>query len=261
MENSRPSSPRKAAAARKNGNLGGTKNPDRSRWGALHHCLNAKKLTILEGKHLAEYGEYAALHAALVKALSPCSIAEFIVIEKFIADAWRLRRAFRFELSATEKPDAGMSSAGMPNLLRYMNSANRQFDESYERIKEICAHKHTSAATHLAAAVAHARGGEELTPCESTAADGLPQTASVNVEPLDSTPSTCNPENGLERQQPTHGVLPATSADPGNGPGGTPEEAAPASAAVPARPAQSTGGANPTPVNEVDRKPDAPGAG
>lgn len=260
MNVARPSTPKKAAAAREHGKLGGTKNPDRSRWGALHHCLNAKKLTILEGKHLPEHGEYAALHAALVKALSPCSIAEFIVIEKFVTDTWRLRRTFRFELSATEKPDADMSSAGMPNLLRYMNSANRQFAESYERIKEICERKHASAATHQAAA-AHALSGEEPTPCESTAADGLPQTASVNPEPLDNTPSTCNPENGLERQKPTHGVLPATSADPGNGTGGTPDEAVPAAAAVPARPAQSTGDANPTPVNEVDPKPDAPGAG
>src|SRR5450759_5933059 len=81
MQDPKPSSPRKAAAARKNGNLGGTKDPDRSRWGAFDHGLNAKRLTILEGKHLPEYSQYTSWHAELLKALSPLTVEDVFAID------------------------------------------------------------------------------------------------------------------------------------------------------------------------------------
>jgi hypothetical protein len=239
MEKPNSSTPKKAAAARANGRKGGTKNPDISRWNAVRHALNAR-LGIREGKHLPEYGEYAALHTQLVRLLSPLSVEDLIAIDKFIVDAWRLRRAFRFEVSATEKPDADMLSPGMPNLLRYLNSANRQFAESYARIKEICERKQTSAGAQLAAAVRDF-GVDQLTSSQPAAADTSPQSASESVEPLDTTPATGDAKDALEGEEPRHSALPVPSAfsERGNGAGDTPHEAVQPAAAEAATPAPS----------------------
>jgi hypothetical protein len=154
--------------------------------------------------------EYAALHAQLVRLLSPLSVQDLIAIEKFIIDAWRLRRAFRFELSATENPDAGMSSPGMPNLLRYMNSANRQFDQSYARIKEICERKRASAAAQLAVAAARVIGGNQQT-LDSSWFTGQPENwpTSASADAGDGSAGTAH------AQQAAHSAAPAQAAQPG----------------------------------------------
>jgi len=259
MKDKNSSTARKAAAARENGRKGGTKSPDRSRWNAVRHALNAITLTIHEGDHLPEYPQFVALHAELVKLLSPVSVLELIAIDKFVADLWRLHRAFRFELSETEKRDNGMLSPGIANVLRYLNSANRQFAESYARIMEICERKKTSAAAQLAAAATRDFGGDQLTPSQPAAADALPKTAAVNVESLDSAPIQCNPEDGGESEQPTS--PPSASAQPGDASHST-EEAAPSSeAAAAAQPAQSPGFVTPAPSVGEEEKGDNPGAG
>lgn len=53
-------------------------------------------------------------------------VEDLFAVDKHIADAWRLRRSFRCELSETEKPDNGMLSPAMPNVLRYVNCACRK---------------------------------------------------------------------------------------------------------------------------------------
>lgn len=135
---------RKAAAARANGRKGGTKSPDISRWNAVKHALTASKLTIREGRHLLEYGDFAAMHAQLVKELRPSTIDEAVSIDKYVTDAWRLARAFRFELSATEKAN-GFLSPAMANILRYMSTAERQYQASSARIQEIRERKQAAA--------------------------------------------------------------------------------------------------------------------
>jgi hypothetical protein len=261
MKKPNSSTPRKAAAARANGRKGrGPKNSNFSRWNALGHALTAVRLGILEGNHLPEYGVYAALHAQLVRLLSPLSVEDLIAIDKFIVDAWRLRRAFRFELSETEKPDNGMVSPGMSNILRYSNSANRQFAESYARIKEICKRKQASTAAQLAAAAARDLDGEQEPPSQPAAVPALPQAAAVNVESLDSASIKCNPEDEVECEQPTQSASPTTtpsaSAQHGDARHGTPEEDVhPAAAAEAAQSAPSPTAASSTMVSEEGESP------
>ena len=244
MKKPTSSTPRKAAAARENGRKGGTKNPDISRWNALRHALNAR-LGIHDGKHLPEYGVYAALHAQVVKLLSPLSILDLITINKFIADLWRLHRAFRFELSETEKPGNGMLSPGMHNLLRYSNSANRQFAESYARILELSQRKQTVAAAQLAAAAASDLDGGQQTPSKPAAAPASPQTASVIVGPFDTAPIRCKREDEIEREQPTQSappaIQPSASAHPGDPDDGIPDEVIRSAAAAEATPSTAAG--------------------
>ena len=192
MKKTNSSTPAKAAAARDNGRKGGTKSPKISRFNAVGHALNTKKLSILEGRHLPEYGEYASLHAELTRMLSPLTVADSVAIDKFIADAWRLRRAYRFELSATEKTDAGMLCPGMPNLLRYLNSANRQFADSYARIKEICKEKNVLAAAQLASAASRDLDGDR--PSQPDATDALSPTSPVSVESFPASAATSHLE-------------------------------------------------------------------
>lgn len=225
MEQRHSSSSRKAAAARINGRKGGTKNPEVSKWNSLGHALTAVKLGVLEGKHLPEYGDYVALRAELVRLLSPVSPLDLLAIEKFTIDAWRVRRAFRYELSATEQPDAGMSAPGMPTLLRYLQLANRQFDASYARILEMCERKKIPAAAQLAVMVACNLGDEQQAASHSAAADAFPQLAPVSVEPL-TTPTTGQPEGAGKGEPPAESPLQAASSsahpsDPGDG---APEE-------------------------------------
>jgi hypothetical protein len=264
MEKPNSSTPRKAAAARANGRKGGTKSPDISRWNALRHALNAR-LGIHEGKHLPEYGVYATLHAQLVELLGPPSILDLITINQFIVDLWRLHRAFRFELSETEKPGNGMLSPGMHNLLRYSNSANRQFAESYARIMEICERKQTSAAAQLAAAAACDLDGRQQTRSQPTAAPASPQTASVIVEPFDSAPIRCNPEDGGGREQPapatSPAITPSASAQPGDARHNPPEEAVPSAAVAEAAQAAPGPAAVGATNSEEEQKSGDPGQG
>lgn len=267
MKEPNSSTPRKAAAARVNGRKGGTKSPDISRWNALTHACSAKKLSITEGKHLPEYGVYAALHAELIKSLGPgpMSVEDRIAVDKAITDAWRLQRSFRFELSETEKPDNGMLSPAMANVLRYMNVANRQVAESWERIKKIREQRQAAAPARPAAAAAQDLVRDQQTPSEPPAAATSLQTTPESLEPLDTTPTTGHSEDALEGEEPRHSALPVPSAssEPGNGAGGTPEEAVHAGAAAEAaalEPCQA--GVTPTTeAIEEQRGSDTPGAG
>jgi len=180
MEPRHSSSSRKAAAARTNGRKGGTKSPEVSRWNALRHSLNTTKLSILEGKHLPEYGECVALLTELVESLGPgpLLVEDRLIIDKYICDAWRLRRAFRRELSETEKPD-GMLSPEMVNVLRYTAVAQRAFEKSYAQIKEIRKNRGVNVSRAAAAAI-DADGNEEPAP-EPRAA--VSNTSTASVEP------------------------------------------------------------------------------
>jgi hypothetical protein len=210
MKNSNSSTPLKAAAARANGRKGGTKSPDISRWNAHRHGLNAKKLVIAEGRHLPEYGDYSALHAELVHELRPSSPEEFIAIDIHAACVWRLRRAYRFELSLTERPDAGMSSAGMPNFLRYMTLANRQYAESHLRIEEMRKRKRVSPAAPLVVAGGRDLGKLQHTPSVPAATATSSPTAHASANAGNSSVDTF--------EQATHSAAAAQVAQPGNPP-------------------------------------------
>ena len=259
--------PRKAAAARANGRKGrGPLTFNYTRWNALRHALNAR-LSIIEGRHLPEYGEYAAMHAELIKSLGPgpLFVEDLIAADKLIGDAWRQRRAFRFELSESEKPDNGMLSPAMANLLRYSNLANRQLAESLARVEQIRQRKEAAARKLAAAAVDDVRGDEQTT-SDPAAVDMVSQTLPVSAEPLDTTPATSRRADAVEGEQPQESTTPTTmisaSADPGNPSEGTAEEAAHCAApAEAAQPAPSPAAGSSTTASEEEQKSESPGEG
>jgi hypothetical protein len=186
MSRKNPSSPAKVAAARANGRKGGTKNPRISRFNALRHGLNAKKISILEGKHLPEYPVYVDLLHCLADALHPLSILEMTAVEMFVIVLWRTRRGLRFDLSITEKgDDHGMSAPGMPNLLRYLNSANRHYAECYDRVDEICRRKQVGDLADLLER-AENPNDDPQPPSEVLAMSSARQTDSADPAQLDS---------------------------------------------------------------------------
>jgi len=206
MEPRHSSSSRKAAAARTNGRKGGTKSPEVSRWNALRHSLNTTKLSILEGKHLPEYGECVALLTELVESLGPgpLLVEDRLIIDKYICDAWRLRRALRRELSETEKPD-GMLSPGMVNVLRYTAVAQRAFEKSYAQIKEIRKNRGVNVSRAAAAAI-DADGNEEPAP-EPRAA--VSNTSTASVEGFATTQTSGHPDREAKPEESSQAPLSA----------------------------------------------------
>jgi hypothetical protein len=134
-------SPGKSQASRNNGRK--SKGPKTargksiSRWNSLKHGLYTKSLIILEGKHLTEYTDYEQLLQEIMEELKPTRVEDRLAIEKQVMDTWRLRRSFKFELTATEKEHDGMASICMPNVLRYSVMAHRQWTESHQQLCEI----------------------------------------------------------------------------------------------------------------------------
>jgi hypothetical protein len=268
MEKSNSSTPRKAAAARENGRKGGTKNPDISRWNAVQHGLTAKNLTIHEGRHLAEYEQFARMRSELLQdlaSLGPLSVEDYVAVDKFVADAWRLVRAYRFELCETEKLDNGMLSPAMATLLRYITLANRQLAESFARVQEIRQRKEAAAAKLAAAATRDGRADEQ-TASEPAAVDTVSQTATMSAEPLDTAPTSSHLEGAGQGEPPAESPLQTTAASasphPGDPAGDTPEEAVQsAAAAEAAQPAPSPAAVSSTAANEEEQKSESPGEG
>lgn len=130
-------SSRKAESARANGRKGGTKNPAISRWNALRHGRYAEKLSILEGKHLPEFGHFKQMDEDLQHDLGDVPLEDRIAAEKFVVDTWRLRRCARFELEATERNHHGMAGVDMPNVLRYSGMVHRQWEQTLRHLKQI----------------------------------------------------------------------------------------------------------------------------
>ncbi len=179
-------SPARAAAARVNGGKSrGPRDTTRTRWNATKHLLCAKTLGILvEGKHLPEFGDIICMRKALIAELeniAPPTVGDVMIVDQLIAAVWRLRRAFRYELSETEKDDP-MAQRGLPNLLRYLALANGEFSALYDRYLAVRARlmKERAQADKLAQGqpvLPAAASDEEIdletttvaTPCESAA--------------------------------------------------------------------------------------------
>ena len=250
------SSPRKAAAARINGRKGGTKSPDRSRWNALKHGLNSK-LSLLEAKHLPEYGEIAALHNVLVRFLEPLSLVELVIVDYFVVATMRLRRALRFELSVTEKAENGMMSDAMPSLLRYLSWSHRVFEKSLARILEICEKRKVSAAAQVSTAVDQFMAGEESLSQELAVAASA-DSESVNLEPLDRAPFE-DPSQGQELMSSTPMSSSSAEASPdASSPAEVPAQDV--AAQEDAEPAAGSAGEK-TSVTEAEGKSDPRGGG
>ncbi len=132
-------SPAKAASARINGRKGGTKSPHISRWNSLKHAGTAGRLSIIEGRHLPESGEFVSMRDQLIEELArlgPLTLEDLVAIDKAIVDIWRWRRAFRHELLETEQAGA-MGRPSVPTVLRYIHLADRQLTASLARIAAI----------------------------------------------------------------------------------------------------------------------------
>ncbi len=136
---SKPSSPRKAEAARMNGRKGGTRSPERSCYNALKTGITAKKFSILrDGRKLPEYQQHVEHAKAVIQDLpGPLNIEDVDAVELAETRRLVLRRGLRALLRETEKPGSGMLSFAMPNLQRHYHAAQRQYAETFEWFKEI----------------------------------------------------------------------------------------------------------------------------